>query len=81
MANNPAAWEVLTGCEGATEDDMLNGARHFHALKGASLLPPENVADAVLFLNSDLAGSVTGVTLPVDAGHILLTGHNHAPVK
>jgi len=81
MANYQAAWDLLAGHEGATEDVMLEGARHFHALKGATLLPPEDVADAVVFLNSDLARSVTGVTLPVDAGHMILTGHNHAPAK
>ncbi len=81
MANYQAAWDLLAGHEGGTEADMLFGAAHFHALKGASLLPAESVADAAVFLNSHLARSVTGTTLPVDAGHMILTGHNHAPVR
>ncbi|MFD8098509.1 SDR family mycofactocin-dependent oxidoreductase, partial [Nocardia fluminea] len=39
------------------------------------------IADAALFLNSDLASAVTGVTIPVDAGHLILPGFNHAPTK
>jgi enoyl-[acyl-carrier-protein] reductase (NADH) len=39
------------------------------------------IADTALYLNSDLAAAVTGVTIPVDAGHTLLAGFNHAPVK
>ena len=29
-----------------------------------------------LYLNSDLAAHVTGVTIPVDSGHLLLPGSN-----
>jgi hypothetical protein len=32
-------------------------------------------------LNSELAANVTGVTIPVDAGHLILTGSNANPVK
>jgi NAD(P)-dependent dehydrogenase (short-subunit alcohol dehydrogenase family) len=32
------------------------------------LLQPRDISDAVLFLASDLARYITGVTLPVDAG-------------
>jgi hypothetical protein len=37
---------------------------------------PGAVADAALYVNSKLAASVTGVALPVDAGHLLLSGLN-----
>ncbi len=79
MANYQAAWDLLAGHEGGTEEDMIAGVRHFHALKGSTLIEPEAIADAAVFLNSDLARSITGATLPVDAGHMILTGHNHAP--
>jgi len=39
------------------------------------------IADAALYLNSDLAAKVTGVTIPVDAGHLILTGVNPSPVR
>lgn len=79
MANYQAAWDLLAGHPGGTEEDMIRGVRHFHALKGAALIPADDIADAAVFLNSDLARSVTGAALPVDAGHMILTGHNHAP--
>jgi SDR family mycofactocin-dependent oxidoreductase len=81
MANYQAAWDILAGHEGGTEEEMLFGAYHFHALKGATLLPSDDIADAAVFLNSHLARSITGVTLPVDAGHMILPGFNHAPVR
>jgi hypothetical protein len=37
-------------------------------------------ADAAVLLHSHLAGRITGVMLPVDAGHMLLTGYNHSTV-
>jgi enoyl-[acyl-carrier-protein] reductase (NADH) len=42
---------------------------------------PQVIADTALYLNSDLAAKVTGVTIPVDAGHLILTGVNATPVK
>lgn len=44
-------------------------------------MEPQVIADAALWLNSDLAAKVTGVTVPVDAGHLLQPGYNPAPVK
>ncbi len=81
MASYQGAWDILAGHEGGTEEEMLFGAYHFHALKGATLLPAESVADAAVFLNSHLARAITGVTMPVDAGHMILPGFNHAPVR
>jgi len=34
-----------------------------------------------LYLSSDLAAKVTGVTIPVDAGHLIVTPYNHAPSR
>ncbi len=79
MTDNEPMHAMLAGHEGATADEAFESARHFHALKGAGLLPPEVIANAALFLNSDLASAVTGVALPVDAGHMILPGFNLAP--
>jgi SDR family mycofactocin-dependent oxidoreductase len=80
MLDQQEAYDNLAGHEGGTREDLLEGAYHFHALKGATALDPQVVADTALYLNSDLAATVTGVSIPVDAGHMLLMGHNHAPV-
>lgn len=80
MANQQNMWNMLAGHENGTYDDMIAGGYAFAALKGKTFMPPEVVADTALYLNSDLAGSVTGVTIPVDAGHMILTGANPAPV-
>jgi SDR family mycofactocin-dependent oxidoreductase len=80
MIDNQASWDVFAGGPGGTEQDMIRGGYHYHAMKDATVLPAEQIADAALYLNSDLAAAVTGVALPVDAGHLLLTGYNHAPV-
>ena len=60
-------------------EDLLAGGGVFHALKGAGLMDPAVIADAAVWLHSDLAARVTGVAIPVDAGHLLLTGINPAP--
>jgi SDR family mycofactocin-dependent oxidoreductase len=80
MTNWQGAWDMFAGHEGGTREDQLAGGKHFHALKGVSMLSPQVLADAALWLVSDGAATVTGVALPVDAGHLLLTGMNSAPV-
>jgi NAD(P)-dependent dehydrogenase (short-subunit alcohol dehydrogenase family) len=79
MVLNQAVLDVFACGAGGTPDDLARASSHYHALRGAGTLAPQRIADAVLWLNSDLASAVTGVTVPVDAGHLLLTGYNHAP--
>ena len=81
MTNHQQTWDHLAGHENGTEADLIEGGYNFHALKGRSFLPPQVVADTALYLNSDLAAAVTGVTIPVDAGHMILPRFNHSPVK
>jgi NAD(P)-dependent dehydrogenase (short-subunit alcohol dehydrogenase family) len=71
----------MAGHPGGTRDDLLAGGKYFHALKGVSMLSPQVIADAAVWLASDGAAVVTGVALPVDAGHLLLTGVNPAPAS
>jgi SDR family mycofactocin-dependent oxidoreductase len=80
MTNWKGAYDMFAGHDGGTRDDLLAGAKSFHALKGTGILSPQVLADAALWLVSDGAAAVTGVALPVDAGHMLLTGVNPAPV-
>jgi SDR family mycofactocin-dependent oxidoreductase len=83
MTSWQGAWDMMSGKPAGegTEDDMLAAGYHFHALKGHGFLSPQRIADAALYLNSDLASAVTGATLPVDAGHLLLPGMNATPVR
>lgn len=81
MTDHQGAWDMFAGHEGGTEADMMAGGYTFHALKGMTFLPPEVIANTALYLNSDLAAAVTGVTIPVDAGHMILPGFNHTPVR
>jgi SDR family mycofactocin-dependent oxidoreductase len=81
MTDHQDGWDMFAGHPGGTEEDMIAGGRHYGALKGTTFLPPEVIANAAVFLNSEMAATVTGVTLPVDAGHLLLTGMNPNPVE
>jgi enoyl-[acyl-carrier-protein] reductase (NADH) len=81
MTNHQGAWDMFAGHPGGTEAEMMEGGYHFAALKGTSFMDPQVIADTALYLNSDLAAKVTGVTIPVDAGHLILTPYNHAPVR
>jgi NAD(P)-dependent dehydrogenase (short-subunit alcohol dehydrogenase family) len=81
MVDYPAAWDRYAGHPGGTEQDLIDGGYRFAALRGHSFLPAQSVADTALYLNSDLAAMVTGVTIPVDAGHLLMPGRNDDPVR
>ena len=81
MTDHQGAWDMFAGHPGGTEADLIEGGYHFTALKGTSFMDPQVIADTALYLNSELAAKVTGVTIPVDAGHLILTGINAAPVK
>ena len=41
----------------------------------------QDVTEAVLWLVSPRARYVTGVAIPVDAGHLILTPYNLAPTR
>lgn len=83
MTSWQGAWDMMSGKPAGegTEADMLEAGYSFHALKGNGFLSPQRIADAALWLNSKLASSVTGISVPVDAGHLLQPGYNPAPVK
>jgi SDR family mycofactocin-dependent oxidoreductase len=81
MTNHQGSWDMISGHEGGTEAEMIEFGYHFGALKQHSFLAPQVIADTALYLNSELAAAVTGVSIPVDAGHTLLAGFNHSPAK
>lgn len=63
----------------ANRDVALSGCYGFPALAGRSALPAEATSNAAVWLLSDMAEHVTGVALPVDAGHLLQVGYNMSP--
>lgn len=81
MTSHQGALDMFAGHPGGTEDDMTEAGHHYTLLKGTSFLDPQVIADSALYLNSDLAARVTGVTIPVDAGHMILSGYNPASTR
>lgn len=79
--DHQATFDMAAGHEGGTREEMIEATRYYFAMKNTVLLPAQNLADAALFLNSHLAGAITGITIPVEAGHLLLPGFNHNPVR
>lgn len=81
MVDHQETWNIFAGGAGGTHAQMMDGGYHYGALRGKTFLSPQAIADTALYLNSHLADAVTGVTIPVESGHLLLTGMNLAPVK
>lgn len=75
------AYDMMAGHEGGTPEDRLRSAYNWHALGRRGALPPSSVSRSVVFLASDDARDITGVALPVDAGHMVLPGFNGDPVR
>jgi len=68
MVNHAAMYQLFRpDLEDPTREDFLEVAATLSALPVA-LLEPIDISNAVLFLVSDEARYITGVTLPVDAG-------------
>jgi SDR family mycofactocin-dependent oxidoreductase len=74
MLDNDAVREYIVKKPGATTEEALAAMRQWVALKGRGAMPPTVIADAMIWLASDEARNVTGVAIPVDAGHMLLPG-------
>ncbi|MEU9823270.1 mycofactocin-coupled SDR family oxidoreductase [Pseudonocardia alni] len=81
LLNNTFAYERIAGHPGGTREEFLDSVYHYNALRGLTAQAPERIAEAVVFLLSDQASTITGVNLPVEGGHLLLQGRNHAPVR
>jgi SDR family mycofactocin-dependent oxidoreductase len=77
MGNNPTNSEWIFGRPDASEEDYLVATRNWHVLRNLPAMPPDVVADAIVWLVSDEARNITGIELPVDGGHLVLPGFNH----
>lgn len=76
MVNWQGAYDRYAGRPGGTKDDLQRAGHSYHVLDGFGPLDPQVIADAALWLVSDGSSAVTGAAVPVDAGHMLLTGLN-----
>jgi SDR family mycofactocin-dependent oxidoreductase len=81
MTDNPYQGEYTTGNPDTKWEDRIEGLRPLNLLRGRTILPASAIADAMCFLASDEAAHITGVELPVDAGHLILPGVNQEPVR
>ena len=81
MINNPRLYQLFAGGGEPTREVAYESTRHYNLLNNRSMLPPEAVSNAVLWLVSDEAEHVTGVALPVDGGHGILPGYNPNPTR
>ncbi|WP_020106603.1 mycofactocin-coupled SDR family oxidoreductase [Nocardia sp. 348MFTsu5.1] len=68
--NEPTMRLFRPDLENPGPEDMLAASRMMHVLP-IGCVEPEDISNAVLFLASDEARFVTGITLPVDAGSLL----------
>jgi SDR family mycofactocin-dependent oxidoreductase len=75
------AYDLMAGGPGGTRDDRAQGASHWSILRGRAVLPTSAVSNAIVWLVSDTGADVTGVVLPIDGGHGVLPGFNHAPIR
>lgn len=68
MIHHPALWRLaVPGVEEPTREQSDEAFTHMHLIP-VPFVDPVDISNAVLFLASDEARYITGVTLPVDAG-------------
>ena len=80
MNNNQKGYDRVAGRPDGTREDYIRGVRNWVALRNGTVLPPEAIADGMIWLASDEARHVTGHQLVIDAGHLVLPGFNISPV-
>ena len=74
MTSFQAQLDKYAGHPGGTLDDLEHAGLSFHPTRDLTYLEPQAIADAALWLVSPGSAAVTGVALPVDAGHLMVAG-------
>ncbi|QYL22898.1 SDR family NAD(P)-dependent oxidoreductase [Mycolicibacterium diernhoferi] len=74
------AYDVMSGQPNGSPDDLIQAARHYAILKGNKGIQSDEVSKVVAFLLSGAASILTGVIMPVDAGHSIMNRVNQSPV-
>lgn len=80
LLDNQPAYDMLSGHPGGTRDDLVKGVHRYNPFRQTSLIDPMHIANAAVFLHSGMASMITGIRMPVDAGHMLVKGYVHDPV-
>ncbi|HEU4656060.1 MAG TPA: mycofactocin-coupled SDR family oxidoreductase [Capillimicrobium sp.] len=79
--DHQAAWDFMAGGKRGTREDRARAGHAWSLLARRGVIEPDSVSGAVVFLASDEARDVTGIALPVDAGHLATPGFNRDPVR
>ncbi|WPB90132.1 mycofactocin-coupled SDR family oxidoreductase [Streptomyces malaysiensis] len=79
--DHPSGWRRASGKPDGTREDYLDAVHQWTAMRNTGVLPPKAAALAALWLCSDEAEFITGISLPIDAGHLTLPGMNPWPVR
>lgn len=74
MIDHQDMWDRMAGHEGAGPEVFDDVNCNPLALQGRNFNEPEDLANAALYLNSELASRVTGISLIVDGGEMLAPG-------
>jgi enoyl-[acyl-carrier-protein] reductase (NADH) len=80
ISEHQEALDMYAGHPGGTLDNLVAAGRSYGILRGSTFMQPDTIANAALFLNSELASHVTGISVPVESGHLLIPGINTEPV-
>lgn len=70
LALNPVLFELFTGRADATADDAAPIFQNLNLME-RPWLDPEEISNAVVWLSSDQARSITGIVLPLDLGFMI----------
>lgn len=74
MIDNDISRERFTGTSPGTTEELAAATENWVVLRDTGALAPSVIADAMIWLASEEAESVTGTAIPIDAGHLVLAG-------
>jgi SDR family mycofactocin-dependent oxidoreductase len=75
------AYDMMAGHEGGTAADRTEASYFYGVLSERAALAPSVVSDTVIWLVSDESKDITGIQVPVDAGHLILPGFNPSSTR
>ena len=79
--DHQTGWNRTSGKPDGRREDYLDAVHQWTAMRNTGVIPAHAPARAAVWLCSDDADYVTGIQLPVDAGHLALPGFNPWPIR